>query len=333
MPFQVTYSQRLVQVNAIQAVDAGKDGNAVCDISFSLTATVIGDLNGHTIVWEQISGLPVTFTTPLAQLSISYDQTTFDDKTFRFYVDKGSARERFDDVTVFGSPTTVNVGTASSPSKYFALNSTPETNGEQLDLKLLTPWPESPHGGVYVKGTYTSAILLWNPPNTDYNIIGYTVKERNNATGLWNDIAVLPSTDRIFTGITFGNSYSVCAIYRFPNSHVGEICSNMVWASGNIADGLIAVDITIPTFAASANSILNFTVQTLSISNKPEIDSHYNGFSVSSHTLSDFSVDQLSITMKSMPDDSVVGGIPSLSVSEINSFDVTVLIGSQVGGS
>ena len=104
MPFQVSYSFKATPVGVINFFSAGEDQFPVCDTSVTLTAIVIGDLTGHTIVWEQLTGPAVTFTSPLNQLVVTYTVATFEDRSFRFTIDKGTGSEQFDDVGMFGTP-------------------------------------------------------------------------------------------------------------------------------------------------------------------------------------------------------------------------------------
>lgn len=66
----------LVQ-NVIHYLDAGPDQYAICTNNITLTATVIGDLAGHVLLWEQISGntLGVTVTSPTNELTLTYTNT------------------------------------------------------------------------------------------------------------------------------------------------------------------------------------------------------------------------------------------------------------------
>ena len=66
MPLQVIYSEFGKQPGVINSFSAGPDIFPVCDLQVTITATVSGDLFGHTTLWEQISGDAVIFLTPAA---------------------------------------------------------------------------------------------------------------------------------------------------------------------------------------------------------------------------------------------------------------------------
>jgi hypothetical protein len=73
--------------------------------TITITALVSGNLTGHTILWEQISGQTVTFTTPTDQLSVTFTQTSLaDDKEFIFWIDKGTSHAVFQYVYVSSKP-------------------------------------------------------------------------------------------------------------------------------------------------------------------------------------------------------------------------------------
>ena len=333
MPFQVTFAQKAIPSGIIQFVSAGPDENAICDLSFSLEATVIGDLNGHTVLWEQITGNPVTFTTPVNQLAISYNQSTFEDKTFRFWVDKGTSSQRFDDVTVFGSPTSIidDVPYSTNSSK---INTTVEFDGDSHSMVLLPPLPTVYHTGFSISKTYTVASLLWEPPpHTNLTVIGYVVKERD-PSGTWTDVATLPATASEYSGIVIGKMYQLDVVYRYPNSYIGRTGSNVILANGILQDaGIIGVDAITSHYSVSKKSALieGYDIETLSIVTKDAIiDNNFTGYSPRSG-ISDYDATQLFLIGKIYTDDDYVSYSPTRGA--ITDFDVTVLIGGQVGGS
>ena len=103
MPFQIvlqTYKQNRGLINSFTA---GPDQLVLCENIINLEATVDGNLFGHTIEWEQIAGNPVTLLNPNT-LTPSYVEVDTTEKTFRFYIDRGTVFEQFDDITVFSKP-------------------------------------------------------------------------------------------------------------------------------------------------------------------------------------------------------------------------------------
>lgn len=112
----VNLSYGLEELPAITQYSAGPDQTVICAIYVHLTATMLADeMEGHDTLWEQIKGTPVTFIgSPLNNLEVSYEQTNIkDDKTFRFWIDKGTPDALYDDITIYGTPTeVVSVGIA-----------------------------------------------------------------------------------------------------------------------------------------------------------------------------------------------------------------------------
>ena len=340
MPFQVTFSQKAIPPGVIQFLDAGEDGNAVCDTAWSLEAIIVGSLQGHAVLWEQIQGLPVTFTTPVDQVAISYTQTTFENKVFRFWVDKGTSSQRFDDVSVFGSPTTSIRKSYANSANNIIFNTTQSFLGEKLTIRIVPALPTSQHDGFVVVKVYTVADLTWEAPITDIPIVGYVVRERSPISGGWVDIATLPATAREYNGATLGNLYQVATLYKYSNSTIFDVPSNTVSISGTLDDtDIFAVDAPSLTFNTPGNrqTVTSFAIETLSISAKLETDNTENGFSTSRNKIvvSAFDIEVLSIKEKVVPFDSMIGNTFSTASNKIvmTEFDITISTGGQVGGS
>ena len=82
-----------------------EDNNRIFQYSGELTAVLDsnGDQNAD-IWWEQTSGVPVTFTSSLTGLTVTFTTTDLNTKTFRVYTNKGTLYERYADVTFFHYP-------------------------------------------------------------------------------------------------------------------------------------------------------------------------------------------------------------------------------------
>lgn len=139
MGFQVSFSirQKRERLPLVHHAYAGEDGLIICDPTYTLTASIIGDITGHVVLWEQIDGPPVIWNTPLDQLIVSFTQPAgqYYDRTFRFYVDKGTHRELHDDVTIFATPTSyANLGIPSSTGVYIDASLDANINSENPTL-------------------------------------------------------------------------------------------------------------------------------------------------------------------------------------------------------
>lgn len=110
MPIQVVATYIRIPLPPVDLVTAGDDQFPICDVSITLTAEVdpIVNFNGHTVIWEQLTGDPIVLINA-DQLSASYLQVSGDvtDKIFRVTIDLNTAEEQTDEITVFASPTSV----------------------------------------------------------------------------------------------------------------------------------------------------------------------------------------------------------------------------------
>jgi len=111
MPIQVITTYKRIPPSPVTLKSAGDDIFPICDVTIFLTAIVdnIPNLNqGHTILWEQLSGTPVTLINPDQQVA-SYLQIPLDetDKEFRVTIDKFFPEEQSSTVTVYATPTSI----------------------------------------------------------------------------------------------------------------------------------------------------------------------------------------------------------------------------------
>lgn len=76
-----------------------------CQDIVTLNAIVLGDMDGHTFLWEQIGGPPVTWLEPQNQLMVMYQKNPSEsgqDCFFRFWADKNTPFEQYKDMVVSG---------------------------------------------------------------------------------------------------------------------------------------------------------------------------------------------------------------------------------------
>lgn len=91
--FKLNFSNLVVTVNSFV--------HSSCEQILTISASYNGILSGHTFLWEQISGTPVTWLEPLNQTSVTYNNNGIrDDKVFRLYVDKDTVIEQVFDILV-----------------------------------------------------------------------------------------------------------------------------------------------------------------------------------------------------------------------------------------
>lgn len=339
MPFQVSYSQRAIPAGIIQSFDAGDDAVTICDPAFSLTATIVGDLTGHTIEWIQIEGSPVTFTTPLDQLAVTYTQTIFDDKIFRFFIDRGTASEVFDDVSIFGSPTESRVVNNSNTLNNVSLTSTLSLNGDSVFARLLSGFSVTKQVANADVDVYTNAVLFWNKPITDFDIIEYLIQEETTH-GVFVTVATNSPDNTQFTDSIIGNRYRVVTMVKFANSHIGTFVSNIVNIDGlffNAPSIVVTEPICIQPNNTSTNiGIGDYTIERLSLIAHPVVDDIRTFSSINTATniaVNEYTVQTLSLvahpTIPEMRTFDVAGSIRNVAISN---YDVQILTGDQIGG-
>lgn len=110
-----------------------KDTFRYCQDVVTLSATLeYGNLNDHTIRWEQIHGEPVIFISGQDELNLVINRgVNKDEKMFRLFVDKGRATEESYDVFLSGTP----YATLSGASRRNSVVEPPKLNYENASFK------------------------------------------------------------------------------------------------------------------------------------------------------------------------------------------------------
>jgi len=271
MPFQVSYSAKATPVGLITFFSAGEDQPAVCDGNVTMTAIVIGDLSGHTVLWEQLTGPAVTWTSPQDQLQVTYTVATFEDRSFRFYIDKDTGSEQSDDINIFGTPTEAYY--FGLPDGNCIVNFGGVVRCNAPDLKIGYDFPGDKITAAACR-TSNNPELLWDSDCENDTLIQFIVQRRIVA-GAWTDEALLPPTQFRYTPLNPGATYRVVAIRLELNSTISSTPSNAVYEDGLIGttnDGLGATattwmevgygnaskkHITVPTYTVSLVTLLN----------------------------------------------------------------------------
>jgi len=164
MPIQVVSTYVKLPSAPLKLISAGEDSFPVCDTIIILTATVdiLTNLQGHTVIWEQLSGTQVTLIND-DQLTVSYSQLLLDetDKEFKITIDKGTTAEQSDTVIVYSTPTTL----ASTSFPVSATAVTPADPIENMQVVASAAFP--PHGGVTNPevATTPSFLITWDLPS------------------------------------------------------------------------------------------------------------------------------------------------------------------------
>jgi len=337
MPFQVIYSEFSRQPGVINSFNAGEDQIVVCDPTITLTATVNGDLFGHTILWEQVSGAPVNFVTPTDQLIVSYENGsgspltggTFDDKVFRFWIDKGSTDPNnppmFDDVNIFGAPTEQLYNDISTTLVGLGQGHKDSNVPTNVLVILEDDGAEC---------SATAFDLIWDPPpNEEVPVVRYQIEEYAAGVG-FATIGFVKPTVRRFNNIVVGRSYRILTVLANGSKGI----SKLVWADptqNRFAQSSSFTSIAANDGATISNFELNLV--TLVPCVDPQLDNNntYNDITtLSGGVISNFDVIERSLTQCIDPqlDNNNSYNDISTKPAVITDFTVIDLTGGQVGG-
>lgn len=266
MPFQVVYNVFQVPPGEITYYSAGADQQVICGFAVTLQAIIIGDVTGHTFEWEgPISGTPLGIEVTQSDFSTTrlpdtgfggWQGTTlyyvnhaevgdpeyvpgadFDDKVWRFWIDRGTSVEKYDDIKIYGTPTSLCF--TGIPESMFrtprcAYNH-PILEGDVFNriptLRLLRGFSDSPYqDGVDGNGTNNHITLQWSAPVLTSPVVQYHLQARTTTGGAWNTVAVvLPTSPLTYLNPVVGTVYRVVAITEETNSRPYAIASNTVY--------------------------------------------------------------------------------------------------------
>lgn len=216
--------------NDISLQNAGDDQYFVCTSTIYLQSTIVGNMSGHTFLWEQLSGGAVTL------IPVSQTQAYFiipsgsSDRVFRFWIDKGKFNEQYQDVTIYGTPIDTfknNVAVSSSVNNnvddpLLLVEDINIISSKEFDISI-------PFNGVV---TYDNVMvgLAWSFPSFFYqpeddkikyfrdNFIGTNVEV--NIEGNWIELyrALGIANNRIYTPVVIGWPVRIGSIYDFNGS-------------------------------------------------------------------------------------------------------------------
>lgn len=182
MPFQNTLvrGRQLLPVPVL-SISAGPDRFSICALTVSLLATVelvAEDVTIHNFRWEQVGGDPVIWDTPQNALAVTYTATSGADVTLRIYADKNTSVERFDEIVIFGTPSSVvlnGMGTVAAVSD--------SCRSVSLSHKSYA----TAIGSLEPVSVYK---LSWAPPSCDSNRVVQYLAQLKYEAGPWITFAV-----------------------------------------------------------------------------------------------------------------------------------------------
>ena len=250
MPFQVTFSNRSRLLSQVILLTAGEDQFHICTPTIYLEAIVVGNITGHSVQWEQLSGTPVVLFDSNT-LTPYFNVVDGTDKSFRVWIDKNTPLEQFDDVNIIKTPTS---------DGYFAVHRNQQYFGSGINPSAVTCEDITPFVDVYVPppttirgeetGSVTSVIVSWqhpgNVPNDSY-ISQYVVMENGIAVDYIPDVPIFdagegtgpPSEPLEYVG-TFAQ-YRIDTYYNIAGfEYVRESCTQDF--SGLVAPTVVAIN-------------------------------------------------------------------------------------------
>lgn len=317
MAFQNALTSYKQEINiAVASLDAGPDRFQICDPDGTLTAAVTflpGDPFTHTFEWVQMSGNPVTWITPLTNLTVAYTALDTPDRVFRIYADKGTAVERYDDVTVFGTPTSDLLSSQHT-------NSASVITCRSVVVSYLPV--ASSIGSLELTSSYK---LTWTNPTCDYS--PYFVEfhiQRKYQTGPWINLGVVPkgATREFFTSVTSG-LFRILAVY----SDGGNYGSNWINDQSVGKTGILTSDLTSST--ESATSISTYKVDILTLFTN-EVVSPLTSSTESATSISTYKIDILTLSTLETPISDLTSSTES--ATSISTYKIDALTGIEIGG-
>lgn len=254
MPFQLSLTSRSRSSRGvISSFSAGDQQFATCAIEVTLTATVIGDLTGHNILWEQLTGdTQIVFVTPTNQLTATYNVIGggSNDRIFRFYIDKGTPLERFDDVTVWGTPTETTTLRISSTASFSTDTACRNVACGTSYIYYGLPAPSL--GGSFATDPTTNFLLTWGSPTCiEDGPTLVTVVQNNNGNmtligtfdiDIYSNVAVSAPYDVYYLSTTYtvdGNTYTQpsCRINQTqPSNTISEYITDTVFPFSSVSN-------------------------------------------------------------------------------------------------
>lgn len=325
MPFQISLICSSKQAGVINSFDAGDSQFATCALSVTLSATVNGDVRGHALLWEQISGdAQIVFVTPTNQLTVTYNVIGLGsaDRTFRFYIDKGTSQEQYDDVIVWGTPTEVDTQRLNIFPSPTSIDSSCR-NISCGSIQMYYSFPAPTESGSYANNPITGFVLHWTAPSCDSQYFtGTDVK--HNVGGILTTLGtVLPSAPQEIAIPSTLDAYYLYTNYKEESNYYTQYSCRFY------QDSIPGTATTIITDTVDFNSIISSNGATyyslIHLPTFPVIDIAYEGVSVISS-----SPTTIYYTLAFLTDNVSTGGVTSSVIN--NAISATYFSNNGIGG-
>jgi hypothetical protein len=297
MSLQVIFSVYAPNLGEIHAFTAGDDQTLICQNTTIIEATIVGNPANHIFEWEQIEGDPVVWLSPVNQqfrylpgsshwtkiddqlykTHASIQRTTASDLSLRFWIDRRAKNERYDDVIIFGTPTStaLTYNNSNATSMYYNIGDV----GRRTPASTFDVIPDFGQEGIAQIDTDFDLMLRWAPPSVDAALVENVIVETvNTITYQWDVVATLPKDATTYGPIIDGRTYRIRHVFVEDTNKIEEYRTQISSGSRPAlfrADTRIAISLSTATSAASAviggmngaMSAYNVLVRTLLLQN------------------------------------------------------------------
>ena len=248
----------------------------ICDINGIVEAVVDGDITGHTILWEQIEGPPVTLV-GADTLTPTFDNNPVGQtRIFRLTIDAGLCVEQIGDYTVSGRIISESRPIFSSTGVNYHQPQNLPISDFDFEPPVIRAVPQGwvLGSGVYVsKGTCLDT-LFWlqvEPPISD-RFKRYELQQFES--GSWTTIEQRNAGGLLAFNATVGSLYRVATVYDRGISEQFQYTKHFIFKTGE-GDTGSGLSVHKPTYGSSFSSVSNFEVRIPTrITKQVESESH-----------------------------------------------------------
>lgn len=176
----------------VDLVTAGGDQVAICEPIVYLEATVDGDLSHHHTQWEQISG------TPIVDLQIASPTQAYytvpgapgTDKVFRYWIDKDTPFERYQDVSVRTTPASAASTFSTGPGDNDLVYPDYALVSKEYVLAIAPFDPNVPHNSLFSMAGLNTTLSIPEPSYTrltmDNDMLSFAARYRGIIAQQWS---------------------------------------------------------------------------------------------------------------------------------------------------
>ena len=321
----------VVPQNDVVLMSAGDDQIQICSSIIYLSATIIGNITGHTFLWEQISGSAITLiqnTTTTAYYIVDINPT---DKVFRFWVDKGKYNEQYQDITVYSTPTSfLNTQLTNSIQEGEVIDDNLKVRGYgHIDNTFNPNIPFSGVGSFNVNPSieWTLPNIYYIPSNTYYDyyksIFYSTYLEIHDGNNWIKQNEALYNESRIQINIQKGTLMRFASTYQ----RLGQINKEVYYTlPEKISSSMLGYNVISKIEnSINSNTTLINTIYNITLYNFDDTISNYNNNSIAGNAIINTTVYEIDMLMFN-------DTITNINNSISSGFTLTIFGGDTIGG-